>query len=348
MLISRMLLLGLIASSFMAVGQSAATAATAETYSKNHPLKVAIVLNGTLGDRAFLDNAVGGLKRAAADLPMTLKVVEAGYEPGHWQPALADAADGNFDVVICGTVDMSVYLADIALQHPDKKFVLYDETLDFKTHPFPNVLALRFRTAPAGYLAGFVAAKVSKSGTIGTILGMEIPPVMDTKIGFDEGAKAANPNIKILNGVAGVFNDPAKGKEMAYAFINQGADVIFPLASAINLGALQAVRNSHKLAIGAAQDQAKVFAESDPAQANVIVTSYLKDVGQSLYLAMENTIAGTAPYGTDVILGLKENAVGIARNEYYKKLVPPDVQAQVEAVSKNIAAGEINVDTVMH
>ena len=76
---------------------------------------------------------------------------------------------------------------------------------------------------------------------LGTIIGMDFPTVTDFKVGFDQGAKAANPDIKILNAVAGTFSDPAKGKEMALAQLGQGADVIFPIAGATGIGALQAV-----------------------------------------------------------------------------------------------------------
>src|SRR5690606_2780274 len=134
----------------------------------------------------------------------------------------------------------------------------------------------------AGYLAGYASAKVSKSGVLSTIIGMEFPTVTDFKVGFDQGAKAANADITILNQVAGTFNDPAKGKEIALAQINQGADVVFPIAGGTGLGALQAVKEAGggKLAVGVDSDQALIFKDSDPAQAEVILTSVEKRVGE--------------------------------------------------------------------
>ena len=118
-------------------------------------------------------------------------------------------------------------------------------------------------------------------------LGMEFPTVTDFKVGFDAGAKAANPDVQILNQVAGTFSDPAKGKEIALAQIGQGADVIFPIAGGTGIGSLQAVKDSGKL------------------------------------------------------------AVGIAKNEWYEKLVPADVRAEVDALEAKIVAGELEVKTDM-
>jgi basic membrane protein A len=343
--VSRRSVLGLMA------GAGAAAAfglpAMAAAYTKDKPLKVALVLHGTLGDKSFFDSAAAGMKQAEADLPVTVKIIEEGYDRSKWQAGLADAADGDYDVIICGTFDMTPFVVDLAPQYPDKKFILFDDAPDFKKTPLPNVLAIQYQTSSAGYLAGYAAAKLSKTGIIATILGMEFPTVTDFQVGFDQGAKAANPKIQILNQVAGTFSDPAKGKEIALAQLGQNADVIFPIAGGTGIGALQAVRDAKKLAVGVDSDQATIFAPTDPAQADVIFTSVEKKVGQSLYLALKGTVDGTQEYGKAVLLGLKEGAVGISKNDYYKKLVPADVQAEIDGLEKKIVSGEIAVDTAM-
>lgn len=325
----------------------AAVPAIAAEYTKENPLKVALVLHGTLGDKSFFDDAAAGMKAAEADLPVSVKIIELGYDRSKWQAGLADAADSGYDVVIAGTFDMTGYITELSPQYPDVKFIDFDDTPDFTKCECKNVLGVQYTTAAAGYLAGYAAAKISKSGTLGTILGMEFPTVTDFKTGFDQGAKAANPNVNILNAVAGAFNDPAKGKEIALAQINQGADVIFPIAGGTGIGSLQAVKDSGKLAVGVDSDQATIFAASDPAQADVIFTSVLKKVGNSLHQALKATIDGTAPYGTRQLLGIKDDAVGIAKNQWYEKLVPADVRAEVDAIENKIISGEIEVATDM-
>jgi basic membrane protein A len=324
-----------------------ATAMAAGPYTKDNPLKVVLVVHGTLGDKSFFDSAAAGLHQAEKDLPISLKIIEATSDRSKWEPALDDAADGGYDVVIAGTFEMIDFVAKIAPQYPDEKFITFDTVPDYTKCDCKNVLGIMYQTSSAGYLAGYAAAKLSKTGTLGTVVGMDFPTVTDFKVGFDQGAKAANPDIKILSQVAGTFIDPAKGKEIALAQIGQGADVIFPIAGGTGIGSLQAVKDSGKLAVGVDSDQASIFEATDPAQAAVIFTSVEKKVGQSLYLALKGTIDGTQEYGKGELLGLKEGAVGISKNKYYEQIVPADVRAQVDDLEKKIASGEITVDTVM-
>lgn len=334
----------MLAGSMMA---STAIPAHAQEYTKENPLKVALVLHGTLGDKSFFDDANDGMEKAKADLPVEVKVIELGYDRSKWQAGLADAADSGYDVIIAGTFDMTGYIVELAPEYPDVKFIDFDDSPDFSACDCKNVLAIQYTTAAAGYLAGYASAKVSKTGILSTIIGMEFPTVTDFKVGFDQGAKAANPDVQILNQVAGTFSDPAKGKEIALAQINQGADVVFPIAGGTGLGALQAVKEAGKLAVGVDSDQALIFKDSDPAQADVILTSVEKRVGASLYQQLKATIDGTAVYGKGVLLGVKEGAVGISENEYYERLVPADVRAEVDALEAKIASGELVVDSVM-
>lgn len=343
---SRRTVMGLVAAAGLMTSVSA-TAVMAQDYTKENPLKVALVVHGQLGDKSFFDSAAAGMVRAEAELPVDVTVIEAGYDRGRWQPTLADATDRGFDVVIAGTWEMNGFMQELAPEYPDTKFILFDDSPDFAATPFDNILAINYRVSTAGYLAGYAAAKLSTTGKIGEILGVEGAVILEFAVGFEQGAKAANPDIQVTRAVAGSFDDPAKGKELALAQFAQGVDVVFPVAGSTGIGALQAARDEGKLAIGVDSDQAMIFAASDPAQAEVIFTSVEKKVGDSLYSVLEQTIAGTAPYGTNLILGLADGAVGISKNEYYKKLVPADVQAEIEAQEAKINSGEIVVETTM-
>lgn len=323
-----------------------ATAVMAQDYSAENPLKVALVLHGTLGDKSFFDSAAAGMEKAKAELPVEVKIIELGYDRSKWQAGLADAADSGYDVIIAGTFDMTGYIVELAGEYPDVKFIDFDDSPDFTACTCENVLAVQYGTSTAGYLAGYAAAKISESGVLGTILGMEFPTVTDFKTGFDQGAKDANPDIQILNAVAGTFSDPAKGKEIGLAQLNQGADIIFPIAGGTGLGALQAVKEAGggKLAIGVDSDQATIFAATDPAQADVIFTSVEKKVGESLFLALKGTVDGSQAYGQRIVLGLADGAVGISKNAQYEKLVPAEIRAEVDAKEAEISAGTLVVN----
>ncbi|MDO6458020.1 BMP family ABC transporter substrate-binding protein [Celeribacter halophilus] len=310
-------------------------------------LKVALVLHGTLGDKSFLDSAAAGMARAEEELGIEATIIEASNDRSRWQPALADACDQGFDVIICGTWEMSGFMQELAPEYPDTKFILFDDAPDFSAGDFSNILGLTYQTSTAAYLAGYAAAKVSKTGKIGEILGVEGTTILEFAVGFEQGAKAANPDIEVVRAVAGTFTDPAKGKELALAQFAQGVDVVFPIAGGTGIGALQAARDEGLLGVGVDSDQAAIFADTDPAQSEVILTSVEKKVGDSLVSVLEQTIAGTAPYGSALLLGLSDGAVGISKNSYYEALVPEDVRAEIEAVEAQIIAGEIDVETVM-
>ncbi|MGV3491556.1 MAG: BMP family lipoprotein, partial [Devosia sp.] len=111
--------------------------------------------------------------------------------------------------------------------------------------------------------------------------------------------------------------------------------------------ALQAVKEQGKLAVGVDSDQATIFADSDPAQADVIFTSVEKRVGESLFQVLKATVEGTQEYGQSALLGVADGAVGISKNAYYEKIVPADVRAEVDALEAQISAGTLVVDSVM-
>jgi hypothetical protein len=68
-----------------------------------------------------------------AELPVEVKIIEAGYDRSRWQPALADATDTGYDVVIVGTFDMTGFVVELAPEYPDVKFIVFDDTPDFST-----------------------------------------------------------------------------------------------------------------------------------------------------------------------------------------------------------------------
>lgn len=317
----------------------------ASDYTADNPMKIALVIHGTLGDKSFFDSAASGMEKIEAELPVDATIIELGYDRSKWEPGIMDVADSDYDIVIAGTFDMTGFLVELSEEYPEKKFISFDDAPDFSACSCENVLAIIYGTSTAGYLAGYAAGKITETGTLGTILGVEFPGVTDFKTGFDQGALDANPDVKIVNAVSGTFNDPAKGKEIGIAQLNQGADIIFPISGSTGIGALQAVKDAGALAVGVDSDQATIFAETDMAQAEVIFTSVEKKVGESLFLAIEGTLDGSQEYGKRILLGLKEGAVGISKNQWYEKIVPSDVRAEIEDIEAKIISGDIIVKT---
>ncbi len=316
-------------------------------------LKVVLYINGTLGDKSFFDSADRGLKMAIQDLDVEGKTIEGGYDPAKWEPDLVQLSEQDWDIIIVGTWQMQENLEKVAQMYPDKKYIIFDTTVDYSKGNLSNVYSILYKQNEGSFLVGALAAKITTSTmplanatkTIGFLGGMDIPVINDFKVGYIQGAKQVDPTINVLVSYAGTFADPAKGKELCIAQYAQGADIIFNVAGMTGLGLMDAAKEANKYAIGVDSDQSLLFAESDPAKANLIVTSMLKNVDKSLYRAIRLYKENKMPLGQAEALGIKEEGVGVANNEIYRKLVSQEFIDFIKELEKKILDGEIKVDT---
>ena len=184
---------------------------------------------------------------------------------------------------------------------------------------------------------------MTKTGTLGFLGGMDGAGINDFLIGYIEGAQSVNPDIKVISGYVGSYADSPKCKEMALAQYNQGADFVFTAAGASGIGTLEAAKETGNYAIGVDSDQAMLYAESDPDQANCIPASVMKNVDKTLVRAYGLYVDGKLPLGQEESLGLSDEAVGLSDNEYYQKLVPDDVKTAIDDAKAKIIAGDIQV-----
>jgi basic membrane protein A len=310
--------------------------------------KVALLINGTLGDKSFHDSANNGMKLIKDQLGCEVKVVEASYDDSKWEPALRDLCEEKHDIVICGTWQMQALVTKVAPDYPNQKIIVYDTSMDYAADTkgaFKNIYSMEYKQNEGSFLAGVLAAKMSKSGKIGFVGGMDNTVILDFLVGYIQGAKAVNPAIKVIPSFVGNFSDTAKAKELTFAQHQMGADIVFSCASNAGEGTLQASKEHGKLVIGVDSDQAMLYKDSDPALANLIASSMLKRVDQSILLAVKAAKEGTLAWGTRVALGINEGCIGLADNEIYQKVVPADVRAAIDDYSSKIKSGEIKVDT---
>jgi len=336
-----------------AAGQSSPAGATTAT---EKPLKVILFINGTLGDKSFFDSAQRGVDHAVAELGVEAKTIEASYDATQWEPALIDAAaNEEFDVMVLGTSNMIEYVQKITPQYPDKRFIFFDDTMDYATceNKCANVYSMIYKQNEGSYLAGVYAAAmttqtmdgINADAIIGSVGGQEIPIILDFMVGYEQGAKDTNPDIQVIRQFADGWNDPAKGKELAKAQYSQGADIVFQIAGGTGQGVFEAATEDGKYAIGVDSDQAMAVKDADPAQADRILTSMLKNVDNSIFRALQLHRDGKAPYGQVESLGIAEGGVGLARNEIYDKHTPDDVKQLVDAAEQKVISGAIKVET---
>jgi len=194
--------------------------------------------SGGKDDRSFNAAAWQGVKRAQRDLPIVLRDAEPG-DPTSLEPAMRAFAERGYDLVIGIGFAQTPIVEAVAKEYPKINFAIVDGVSDL-----PNVASLVFKEHEGSYLVGMIAAHESKSGVLGFIGGMDIPLIHKFEVGYEEGARAVNPKIQVVQNYVGVtesaWNNPGKGKELAVAQIGKGADVLFAAAGNSGLGAFDA------------------------------------------------------------------------------------------------------------
>ena len=286
-------------------------------------------------DKSFNEAAFNGAERWAKETGGTYKELEMQDEAQREQALRRLAEAGANPVVMTGFAFGDV-LAKVAPDFPDTKFAIVDMVVDA-----PNVKSVVFNEHEGSYLVGMLAAMASKTGTVGFIGGMDIPLIRKFGCGYAEGAKAVNPDIKIVLNMTGTtpaaWNDPVKGAELAKGQKAQGADVIYAAAGGTGVGVLQAAADEGILSIGVDSNQNYLHPGS-------VLTSMMKRVDNAVYSAFKE--------GTDLkpgleVMGLANEGVGYAMDENNASLVTPEMVAKVDEAAAKIKSVEIVVHDYM-
>ena len=335
-----------------AAAETTAEAAKAET--NGEKLKVTLLVTGSFGDKAFNDSAQAGMKKLEEELgdKVEVNMVEMGSDKTKFEGSMLDAAESDADIIITGLWDMKEITEQVAPQYPDKKFIIFDTDVDYTLGDLSNVYSMSYKQNEGAFLAGVLAASVTSSdmefanedAVIGFVGAKDTAAVInDSAVGYIEGAQFVNPDIKVLVSYVGSYVDSATAKELALTQYSSGADCVFVAAGPASVGVIEAGAESQKYVIGVDSDQALAYEGKD--EANYIISSAIKGVGDSLFSPIERAQAGELPYGEHETLGLAEGAVGLADNEIYNTVVPEDVRTAVDGAKEKLLAGEVTVDT---
>src|SRR6476620_2300061 len=320
-------------------------------------IHVGIVFDiGGKDDRSFNAAAFAGVKCAETGnwpdgtscgkppLNIVLRDIEPG-NPTSIEPAMRAFAERNYDLIIGIGFAQTPIIELVARDYPNIRFAIVDGVSDL-----PNVASLVFKEHEGSYLVGMLAAKTSKTGTIGFLGGMDIGLIHRFKGGYEEGARAVNPNIRVIPNYVGVtdsaWNNPGKGKEIALAQISKGADVIFTAAGNSGLGAFDAVEQAGKKDGRATHFVIGVDANQNMVKPGFVLTSMVKRVDNAVYSIIQDVVNGQFKTGFHVY-GLNEDGVGYAMDENNKPLITQEMIDQVEAAKKKIISGQIKVVDLM-
>ncbi|MBR5268215.1 MAG: BMP family ABC transporter substrate-binding protein [Lachnospiraceae bacterium] len=300
---------------------------------------------GQLGDKSFSDSAEAGMK-VLREEGWDAKTIEVGdaTKSDKWEDAILDVLDEGYHYVVGGSTFTDIMLK-LSKEYPDNKFVIYDDSLDEELIP-ENVAYILYAQNEGSYMVGQMAAGLSQTGVIAVNVGMDNPVIEDFVTGFVQGAVDFNPEIKVIKGTVGSWTEPAKMKELCLSQArDKKADVFYQVAGGSGAGLFEACQEIEGAwAIGVDSDQYAYYKDSEnPEIADVIVTSMLKEVGNSLISFFHSEEAGEAQWKKVTTLGLKEGAVGYVDNEFFQANVPAEVREKMAAAQAKVIAGEMTV-----
>lgn len=297
------------------------------------PTRVAIVFaTGGLGDKSFNDSAMDGMQKARQQLGVDFQYAEPSAIAEYETYLTQFAQTRRYDLIISIGFDQADALTAVASRFPQQKFAIVDMVVDR-----PNVASYVYREPERGFALGAVAAamttrrgdpRINPDRVVGIVGGMKIPIIDANIAGFMAGAGLVDPQVRVLYSYVGSWADPAKGKELALAMFDQGADIVWGAAGRSGLGVIKAAEERGRYSMGADSEQ-------DYLAPGSVLTNGMKYVNQTVLTAIRAVMEGRFRGGVHV-LGIAEGALG-----YSKSLVPDDVAARVDPLIARVVRGEL-------
>ena len=330
------------------VGATKSTSTTATGAS----LKACMVLDtGGVDDKSFNQTSYAGMTAAAKANP-NIKISYIPSNSGNdYTPNLNTEVSKKCDPIIAVGGLMAANVKKAATANPSVHFAEVDNPSEA-----PNMYGMQFNTAQGGFLGGILAAGMSKTGVVGTFGGAKIGPVTIYMDGFWEGVQYYNAqnhkNVKVLgwdeNKQSGgtfvpgnnPFGDPNDGKSISQSMINQGADVLFPVAGGSGLGA--------GAAAAASGGKVKVIwvdtdgCESAAQYCKYFISSVTKGLSQAVEAYLNQAAKGTYPTGS-YIGTLANNGTGLAPYHDFQGKVPASLTKQIDQAKADIISGKIKI-----
>ena len=283
---------------------------------------------GGLGDKSFNDSAYRGLQKAQTDLGARIQVLQS-KSAADYQPNLAALTNQHFDEIYAIGFLMNKDLDQMAKSNPKQNYAIIDAVVDD-----PNVASITFKEQDGSFLAGALAAMVSKTHHIAFLGGQDIPLMRKFEAGFFAGAKQIDPATKVDVKYVGSFEDVASGKELANLLYGSGVDIIFAAAGKAGLGAMDAVKaRSGNYIIGVDSDQ-------DDIVPGKVLTSMVKRVDVGVYRAAQ-AAKDKKPLHGHVELGLADQGISLTEFKYTHNVIGDAKIARLNGIKNAIISGTI-------
>lgn len=308
--------------------------------------------SGGFDDRSFNQNSYEGLMKAKADYGIRTKQAESAAVTD-FEPNISSMLRGDCNMITTVGFNLSDATKAAAQANPNQKFMIIDDDqIQAK-----NVRPVIFDTSQAAFLAGYLSAASSRTGTVATFGGMEIPTVTIFMDGFAQGVQYYNQHqhkdVKLLGWdyqkqtgtFTGDFEDVGKGKTTTQNFLNEGADIVMPVAGPVGNGAVDAVNGFN--ADEPAHEAKLIWVDSDgydtlSAGKQYVLSSVVKKMGEAVESTIKDDLDGKYT-ATPYIGTLKNDGVGITPYHDQAGSVSAETDQQLQELKKKIVSGEIVV-----
>jgi len=300
-------------------------------------LRVGLVTDlGRVNDGTFNQFAHEGAVQAQEEFGFDYNYIET-QAVADYDPNIQTFVDEQYDIII--TVGFLIQDATLAAaqENPEITFIGVDQFYEGE-NTAPNLVGLQFREDQAGFLAGALAGMMTESGTVGIIAGVEIPPVMRFKNGFDNGAQYVNPDVNLLGVYLPTFTDPALGSSTAEQFVGEGADVVFGAGGPTGSGAIKAAAEQSVYVIGVDQDEyITTFGNGESPGAENILSSAIKRVDVAVSDQIRAFVEGTFEGNGIALYEAANDGIGYADYHETADQVPEEVKQQMEEILQMLA-----------
>ncbi len=291
-------------------------------------IRVGLITPGSIADAAWNSGAYAGLQQIHDSLGLATSHIEA-RTPAEQDEALRTYAAQGYDLVFAHGFEFQGAAERVSAEYPKTAFVVTSGS-----RVQGNVAPLIFRLEEASYLAGMVAGGLTRTGILGFVGGIELPPIKAAYQGWVNGAKAVNPKVQSREIYLNSFDDAAAGREAAIALIRVGADMFHHNADAAALGLFQAAKESAGVYVfGANADQSSLAPDR-------VVGSAIIDLPRAFLLMAREVKGGTFKPQVEAF-GLSSGVVRYQPNPALDSLVPAALKARVRAAADSIAAGTL-------
>ncbi|WP_421622775.1 BMP family protein [Borrelia sp. MN22-0132] len=294
---------------------------------------ISLIVDGTFDDKSFGEDAWKGAQMLEGDFGV--EIIDKASTSTAYVSDLEDLKDKGSSIIWGVGFRLQEATEQAATLNKGINYGIVDVIYESDINLPDNLLGLSFKVEEASFLAGYLAAKASKTGKIGFLGGMEGVVINAFRYGYEAGAKYANKDIELNSQYVGSFVALSLARTIALKMYKDGTDVIFVAAGLAGLGAIEVSKElgtGHYI-VGVDQDQSYLAPDN-------VLTSVVKNVGNSIYEITKNYLDTNDFDGGKVLkLGLKDGSVSIVKHDSIKD----DIKVEIETIEDKIVSGDISV-----